>query len=310
MDSPVTDVEFEKTHAYMDSLANRKLESVADIKPPFRTFEELLAHVRRLDSGRWVFRGQPRDWPLRPLLERITKPGARSRVEHLVEQQFLRRAHQYHTYGELPAGSLVTHSLMRHHGAPTRLLDFTKSPYVAAFFAAADAHEAASEDISDTDCVIWAINCDSLHVIESGDGVSARRIPHNQDDRYTLLQTGIDYWPPIVTAIEPIRMNERLAAQQGVFLVPSTVDFSFESCLIATIERVRSQNPYSSRPLQKLVLRSQARCDTLKELNRMNISWATLRPGLDGFCEMLCTFAELHSRLDDFQELLLKNPVL
>jgi hypothetical protein len=105
-------------------------------------------------------------------------------------------------------------------------------------------------------------------------------------------------------------MNERLAAQQGVFLVPSTVDYSFESCLIATVERLGSQNPYDSPPLQKLVLRSQARCDTLNELHRMNISWATLKPGLDGFCETLCTFAELHSRSEDFQELLLKSPVL
>jgi hypothetical protein len=40
---------------------------------------------------------------------------------------------------------------MRHYGAPTRLLDFTKSPYVAAFFATVDAGP-------DKCAAIWAID--------------------------------------------------------------------------------------------------------------------------------------------------------
>src|ERR1700739_1556162 len=42
-------------------------------------------------------------------------------------------------------------ALMRHHGAPTRLLDWTRSPYVAAFFAIAEARE-------DEESAIWAID--------------------------------------------------------------------------------------------------------------------------------------------------------
>jgi hypothetical protein len=40
-------------------------------------------------------------------------------------------------------------ALMQHHGAPTRLIDFTWSPYVAAFFAL---------ERTLTDGVVWAMN--------------------------------------------------------------------------------------------------------------------------------------------------------
>jgi len=42
---------------------------------------------------------------------------------------------------------------MQHHGAPTRLLDFSWSPYVAAFFAL----EAATRDSA-----VWAVNSGNL----------------------------------------------------------------------------------------------------------------------------------------------------
>jgi len=43
---------------------------------------------------------------------------------------------------------------MQHHGAPTRLIDFTWSPYVAAFFAL---------ERTLADGVVWAINPGRIH---------------------------------------------------------------------------------------------------------------------------------------------------
>ena len=44
---------------------------------------------------------------------------------------------------------------MQHHGAPTRLLDFTYSIYIAAYFALENADPKADPDGS---CAIWAVN--------------------------------------------------------------------------------------------------------------------------------------------------------
>ena len=67
-------------------------------------------------------------------IERVaSKPGI---AEEYVEREFKRRAHHY--LADLPSEDedLERLALMQHYGAPTRLLDWTRSAYVAAFFAA------------------------------------------------------------------------------------------------------------------------------------------------------------------------------
>src|SRR3989304_1877564 len=55
-------------------------------------------------------------------------------------------------FTRLPAGSRTDSGgepIMQHYGAPTRLLDFTYSVYVAAYFAVEEAED---------DCVVWAVD--------------------------------------------------------------------------------------------------------------------------------------------------------
>ena len=72
-------------------------------------------------------------------------------------RQFQRRAHHY--CKDLPDfdQKLDWLALMQHYGASTRLLDFSHSFYVAAYFAVENATK---------DSAVWAVNLDALtHII-------------------------------------------------------------------------------------------------------------------------------------------------
>ena len=53
----------------------------------------------------------------------------------------------------------------------------------------------------------------------------------------------------------------------------------------------------SGRMLYKLVIKPEVRIDVLQQLQRMNISYATLFPGLDGFARSQGTNLEILGRV-------------
>jgi hypothetical protein len=88
----------------------------------------------------WLYRGQRgADWSLQTSLERCDRQGIpaarRVSVELELSREFRRAYHQYALHVPRPESVLEWSSVMQHHGAPTRLLDFTYSIYVAAYFA-------------------------------------------------------------------------------------------------------------------------------------------------------------------------------
>ena len=89
----------------------------------------------------WAFRGEhDASWPLVSSLARrlaqmrVPRTLWREREERAL-RVFRRKAHVYLPDRTVLEDTLRCLAMMQHHGAPTRLLDFTKSPYVAAFFA-------------------------------------------------------------------------------------------------------------------------------------------------------------------------------
>ncbi len=257
----------------------------------------------------WSFRGHAvAKWRLEATLERATTQLVSAAVGttlHLSQQrlrpgdherelllEFQRGAHQHLTATPSDDELVDWLALMQHHGAPTRLLDWTRSPYVALYFAL---ERAQPKERS----AIWAIDREWM------DRESARamkrhypRYPNPSDFkamcRYinTILFEANN--PPVIVPANPLRMNDRMTQQQGHFLCSLSHRESFDVSLFRMLGNSRTRKP----PVKKLIVEQHQRIAMLKELRRMNIHSASLFPGLDGFARSLGIHLEISLEVD------------
>lgn len=115
------------------------------------TWADIVTHLQRFPSPRfsfdadgvvsqqaWVFRGvSDASFKLEPSIEGIAKDGQTgwATLEVNVGDEFKSRAHMHMGPTLIPEDELTWLALMQHYGIPTRLLDFTFSPFVASYFA-------------------------------------------------------------------------------------------------------------------------------------------------------------------------------
>ncbi len=292
----------------LGELDNTPLDSYAETHR-FARASDLFSFLQMwpLAEQRWAFRGQENErWTLEPSLERLARSykDVRADGEAYALRTFKRRAHHYLRHVPDEQDELEWLALMRHHGAPTRLLDWTRSPYVAAFFATSEANE-------DDSSAIWAIDIEAIKREATEMLVEAGSVSRPSDTDFSFSHRGIfngvvmsKTHPAIVVPVQPFKTNERMISQQGLFLCPNSLRFpGFEIGLKQVLESNRdrsrdvclkefpNQKPgdYRTYQLFKLIISPSARREVLRELHRMNINYATLFPGLDGFALSLKT---------------------
>jgi hypothetical protein len=248
------------------------------------TWEEIEAH----QHNDFIYRGQNcAYWNLASSLERACLGLYETldfmpEMEWILLREFRRRFHHYSQhipdYGE----RLRWLSLMQHHGAPTRLVDWTYSIYIALYFAL---------EQSTSECCVWKINKEWL--------TTEGRTLFKSDSRETLIFDDLyrdenrerDFAEavlkkdPIAAVIQvgPFQLDERLSIQKGVFLYPCDPTQPFR----ANLESMPGANDPSNVVKLKIILNKRNRLSALRKLHDMNINRATLFPGLDGFAQSL-----------------------
>lgn len=150
-----------------------------------------------------------------------------------------------------------THELAavaQHYGTPTRMLDWSESPYIGAFFALADfsiGHKLTSDDGTDDSCSIVALN--------------TLAAAWNSDLGVELVRTDR-------------RMNARLRHQRGVFTLNSSTFATLEDYC----EEFYRKSQKEEIALIKITIPRSAAPGALRDLELMGITSESMFPGLEG----------------------------
>lgn len=215
------------------------------------------------------FRGQANnEWKLEPSLSRLVKGSSLSENKIVYYEQQAQREFisQFHindsklSYNDSinPAAIYID---MQHFSCPTRLLDWSESAYIALYFAVNE-------------------HLDKDGALYMWDG---RYYEKKMKELYSdFLNIGggqilnhKDY--DIVSIIFAMKKNERLIKQQGAFSI-SNNPLKSHCDMICEINK---DNP-SKTGLYKIEIPKELKLEFLARLRNMNISAASLFPGLDG----------------------------
>ena len=296
----------------MSNIAYKRHKAVDSWESLKRVEDEFDKRSRR--GQQWAFRGQSNtDFPSTSLERHRKEFKLRGSEITDLEVKLIRDfARSFRNYGVSAApqrgDTREWLAIMRHYRAPTRLLDFTYSFLIAAFFALQRAGEG--------NAAIWAVNATWVQdefqkkvgalspatlkrklgaarpKARTDDELAAWLLDRLHDERRGRPFRALFMQAPrqsYVSTLNPLRLNERLAVQQGMFLAPGDVTRSFEANMSAM--------PGHGENVVRIVLRKGCRGDVLRRLYRSGVNNATLFPGLDGFAEGLKTKALILSQL-------------
>jgi hypothetical protein len=226
------------------------------------SWDEFKSYATNLEPARYIFRGQGNDrWKLRTAFHRTGRANLqrfmRQDVNALYRHLTGLTAHRFNLESPLDYAAFL--ALVQHHGYPTPLLDWTLSPFIAAYFAFRNISLRRSADVNKV----------RVHVLDS--------TQWNQKlERAAVLA------PPFLhmTILEPLALsNPRVLPQQGVSLVTNVDDLE---TYVAEHEK-RQQTSF----LTAIDISVAERPKVMRELALMGINAGSLFPGLDGACNQL-----------------------
>ena len=260
----------------------------------FDTVDDLFKHL--LDMWKKdklvACRGQADSrWPLQTSLDRILDPNAdyaaRLAEESALLEKFRVLAREYvgsleaqYLYGGRKNEKISALAVLQHYRAPTRLLDWTHSPWVALYFAAIDHHDKPG--------AVWWFDQVSfknkVHRRWKEYDMEQYRGP-GPNDQINLNATAFNTDGPswITGLYYPVPFH-RIEVQQGLFTVAGRLGVEHSELIADVFDRrdtsggmAQTENQYA-----RIIVPASLKQKVLKRLHTMNIHSRSLDyPGAD-----------------------------
>lgn len=258
-------------------------------------------YAEMLDYETYIWRGQRNSsWELESTLDRLIRTANVKKAKqydfsknHLEQFKFATRGRR----GQNPRVIETENewwALGQHHGLATPLLDWTSSPFVAAYFSFIDKGGPQTKYRA-----IYALHKPSIEE-KVKQIVRAKELENKKEKEKLktaigptnfLLQASLDF--PVIKEVEFIRPlsdeNHRLVNQGGLFS---------KAPVGVTLNKWINKNfkDDESYTLIKLLIPNRERNQALKNLNRMNINHLSLFPDLYGASK----FCNLYGEIDNY----------
>lgn len=223
-----------------------------------KDFESFINHVSRYNQNITIYRGVTHEkYDLRPKVGRVKHLRREDkellRLEKRILRRFCERAIPFLEYK--PENPWEWMTLAQHHGLPTRLLDWTRNPLVAAYFAVRRKIDKKELDDKTTGNSAIYVYRSNKKIISKGDEWNINRIYRDSPFKVTDTRKFI-----------PAHIDRRIIAQSAVFTVHSDPT---------------ETNPFIERELDKLIIPYDSRKNWKYRLFGLGINEASLFPSLD-----------------------------
>ena len=196
------------------------------------------------------------------------------------EYHLLRNFKKYARRDAVPGDSAWNWlALAQHHGLPTRLLDWSYSPYVALHFATTDL------GAFERDGCIWAVNYVGVHehlpkklrAVLEDERSNAFTVEMLEGAVSSLAELEKLSGDDFTVFLEPPSLDQRIINQYSIFSFMSRPDARFDCWL-------EKQHPDLVR---RIVIPAQLKWEARDKLDQANITERVLFPGLDGLARWL-----------------------
>jgi len=263
-------------------------------------------------------------YELQPSIERDVQPEGMGwhALEHVVSEEFKARAGVHLSASLIPLDELGWLALMQHYGVPTRLVDFTYSPFVALYFAARACR--LTRCGTGRYVRLWAIHEDSVNgkfervarkalAKNEGKPVTDRMFGRARSERDDVISGTVGMRKKIeellpargnlqrdlnergcVCAISPPAFNPRLASQQGVFLLNLAGGLTFNGSLAKMMQPTQQQSRTGTRWCKRFDTAVKAIPEIERKLFQMNIHEQSLFPDMQGLAGLIRQRLRLH----------------